>query len=34
VPVLPRYNNGEVEAMLDCRTCGWARPSRHEDPDS
>jgi Zn ribbon nucleic-acid-binding protein len=32
VPVLARCVDGDVEAVLECRTCGWFRPARAEDP--
>jgi RNase P subunit RPR2 len=33
VPVLARLVEGELEPVLDCRTCGWTRPARREGDD-
>jgi hypothetical protein len=32
VPVLARCVDGDVEPVLACRTCGWTRRARREDP--
>ena len=32
VPVLARCVDGDVEPVLECRTCGWVRRARREDP--
>ncbi|GAC1608193.1 MAG: hypothetical protein NVS3B26_04100 [Mycobacteriales bacterium] len=31
VPVLARCIGGDVEPVLECRTCGWTRPARRAD---
>ena len=31
VPVLARCIDGDVEPVLECRTCGWVRKARRED---
>jgi Zn ribbon nucleic-acid-binding protein len=32
VPVLAHCVEGDVEPVLECRTCGWTRRARREDP--
>ena len=32
VPVLARCVDGDVEPVLECRTCGWTRKARRQDP--
>lgn len=31
VPVLARCIDGDVEPVLECRTCGWVRKARRTD---
>jgi hypothetical protein len=31
VPVLARCVDGDVEPVLECRTCGWIRRARRAD---
>ena len=31
VPVLARCVDGDVEPVLECRTCGWTRAARRQD---
>jgi hypothetical protein len=31
VPVIARCVNGDVEPVLECRTCGWVRSARRSD---
>jgi Zn ribbon nucleic-acid-binding protein len=33
VPVLAVCVDGDVEPVLECRTCGWTRRARREDAD-
>lgn len=32
VPVLAQCVDGDVEPVLACRTCGWTRRARRDDP--
>ena len=33
VPVLAKCIDGDVEPVLECRTCGWVRKARREEDD-